>query len=150
MSPKICPRCGQPYSYLEKKRVKGSKQEYYYAVHVYKEGGKWRKRRCYLGPSVYTHVAPIQGFQLYGLMRADTERLLMYLEEIVRELRDREDSLDDEGRRRIAWLMRDLIALAGGAGRRTITGGSGGNEPAYILSHRDQPDECRGENKGEV
>jgi hypothetical protein len=50
---RICPRCGQPYSYIDSYR-RGS-QVYYAAVHLEKgeEGGRARKRKCYLGPKVY-------------------------------------------------------------------------------------------------
>jgi len=50
---RICPRCGHPYSYIDSYR-RGS-QVYYAAVHLEKseEGGRARKRKCYLGPKVY-------------------------------------------------------------------------------------------------
>ena len=93
MPEKICPRCGKPYSYIERRRVKGTNLVYYYAVHMYKEGGKWKKRRCYLGPKVYSNVAPMQGFQLFGLVERDVERLLEYLDSIIQELEDRREEL---------------------------------------------------------
>lgn len=73
---KICPRCGQHYSYIEtrtvevKSRDKSKKQNYYYAVHYEKdENGKTRRRRCYLGPNRYIYVTRLHrdlGLILYG------------------------------------------------------------------------------------
>ncbi len=110
MSEKVCPRCGQPYSYIERRTVKGSKQVYFYAVHVYKEGSKWRKKRCYLGPKLYSRVTPLQGFQLRGLIGESRQRLLDYLESIVSELERME--LDADSRRRLKDLSARLARLA--------------------------------------
>ncbi len=109
MSGKLCPRCGQPYSYLEKRRVKGTNQEYFYAVHVYKEGGRWRKRRCYLGPRLYSRVAPLQGFQLRGLLGNSVDRLLDYLESIASDLEEMD--LDEGSRRRLREVAERLLSL---------------------------------------
>ncbi len=60
---RICPRCGQPVSYIEKQR-RGN-QVYYYAVHYLgyertPDGRIHRKvRRCYLGPSTYIEVSKL-------------------------------------------------------------------------------------------
>ncbi len=110
MSEKICPRCGQPYSYIERRTIKGSKQVYFYAVHVYKEGDRWKKKRCYLGPKFYSRVTPLQGFQLRGLMGESCQRLLDYLEGIISELERME--LDSESRRRLKELSDRLVELA--------------------------------------
>jgi len=61
---KLCPRCGQPYSYIES-YTKGS-QKYYVAVHYegyQKAEGKVKKRvrKCYLGPQVYKYVEKLHG-----------------------------------------------------------------------------------------
>lgn len=106
---KVCPRCGESYSYIERKRIKGSKQEYFYAVHMHKEGGKWKKRRCYLGPKLYSRVAPLQGFQLHGLMVDHHSRLLEYLDGIISELEEAE--LDQEGMGRLRDLSLRLARL---------------------------------------
>ncbi|MFP3209386.1 MAG: hypothetical protein RXR82_06800 [Nitrososphaeria archaeon] len=45
---KICPRCGEPYAWLER-RLRGDRV-YLYAVHEHRENGARRRRRCYLGP----------------------------------------------------------------------------------------------------
>jgi len=71
----VCPRCGQPISYIERQR-RGNRF-YYYAVHY--EGyertpdGRIRKkvRRCYLGPSTYVEVSKLHadlGLTLKGLI----------------------------------------------------------------------------------
>ncbi len=106
---KICPRCGKPYSYIERRRIKGTNLVYYYAVHMYKEGDKWKKKRCYLGPKVYSNVAPMQGFQLFGLVEEDTERLLEYLDSIISELEDRREELKGKEER----ILRAIERLKG-------------------------------------
>jgi len=55
---KICPRCGLPYSYIEKRG------KYYYAVHYEQRGEKRVKRRCYLGAENYVHVSHINEIRL--------------------------------------------------------------------------------------
>ena len=82
----ICPRCGEPYSYLERRSVGG--KVYYYAVHY--EGikdGKRRYRKCYLGPDYYTYTSLLherEGLVFKGLM--DNDRLLVYLDIIINYL----------------------------------------------------------------
>ncbi|MDT7889983.1 MAG: hypothetical protein RQ885_13555 [Desulfurococcales archaeon] len=78
---KICPRCGDAYSYIEEIDVSG--RTYLYAVHYVKdESGKRRKRRCYLGPKEsYEYVSKTHEIIFYGLDRED--RYIKYLEEIV-------------------------------------------------------------------
>jgi hypothetical protein len=77
----ICPRCGQIYSYLEKRTV-GS-NTYYYAVHVIGRGKERKKRKCYLGPEkhIYGHgsISPPQS-------EINREQLAQYLPEIIEEL----------------------------------------------------------------
>jgi hypothetical protein len=48
LNDKICPRCGEPYAWLER-RLRGNRV-YLYAVHERVENGMRRRRRCYLGP----------------------------------------------------------------------------------------------------
>jgi len=77
----VCPRCGQPISYIERQR-RGD-QVYYYAVHY--EGyektpdGKIRKKvkKCYLGPHAYIEVTKLHsdiGMTLKGLIKGDREK----------------------------------------------------------------------------
>ncbi len=106
MSQRVCPKCGLPYSYLEKREVNG--RVYYYAVHYYREGGKRRKRRCYLGPKVYGYVSPIQGFPLRGMN--ELGRYLEYLEHLVVELSEAE--LSEAEAEKVIELGRKLIEVA--------------------------------------
>lgn len=79
----ICPRCGQPYSYIESHRVGG--KEYFYAVHYYREeGGKRRRKRCYLGPKEYDYVTMTherEGLMFKGLTESD--RAITYLTALI-------------------------------------------------------------------
>jgi hypothetical protein len=81
---KICPRCGESYSYIEKISI--GERSYLYAVHYYvDENGRRRKRRCYLGPvDGYEYVSKTHDITFYGLDRQD--RYIRYLEEILRLL----------------------------------------------------------------
>ncbi len=108
---RICPRCGQPVSYIEKQR-RGN-QVYYYAVHYlgYERtpDGKIRKkvRRCYLGPSTYVEVSKLHadlGLTLKGLMEEGRER--DYMEALVKSVRDR-----IRGGRLTAGEARELAAV---------------------------------------
>jgi len=78
---KVCPKCGQPYSYVEEIDIGG--RSYLYAVHYVKdENGKRKKRRCYLGPKEgYEYVSKTHDITFYGLDRED--RYIKYLEEIL-------------------------------------------------------------------
>ena len=78
---KICPKCGQPYSYVEEIDIGG--RSYLYTVHYIKdESGKRRKKRCYLGPKDgYEYVSKTHEITFYGLDRQD--RYIRYLEEII-------------------------------------------------------------------
>jgi len=83
----ICPRCGLPYSWLDR-RVVGDKV-YLYAVHVVERKGRSRKiRKCYLGPEEsYRYVSMMherEGLVLKGL--ADGDRALKYLDAIINYL----------------------------------------------------------------
>ncbi|MCD6243944.1 MAG: hypothetical protein J7J65_01755 [Candidatus Korarchaeota archaeon] len=106
---KVCPRCGQPYSYIERKEIRGTQQKYYYAVHLVKEEGKWKKKRCYLGPKVYAYATKIQGFQLYGLM--ETKRLIEYLEDITQEILSRANKLTEDDIKRVRRIREMLNSL---------------------------------------
>jgi hypothetical protein len=78
---KVCPKCGQPYSYIEEIDIGG--RLYLYAVHYVKdESGKRKKKRCYLGPKDgYEYVSKTHDIIFYGLDRED--RYMTYLEEIL-------------------------------------------------------------------
>jgi hypothetical protein len=78
---KVCPKCGEPYSYIEEIDIGG--RSYLYAVHYVKdESGKRKKKRCYLGPKEgYEYVSKTHDIIFYGLDRQD--RYIRYLEEIL-------------------------------------------------------------------
>jgi len=107
----ICPRCGQPISYIERQR-RGN-QVYYYAVHYlgYERGPDDRihkkVKRCYLGPEAYIEVSKLHsdlGLTLKGLMEEGRER--DYMEALVRSVRDR-----IRGGRLTAGEARELAAV---------------------------------------
>jgi len=106
------PRCGQPYRYLERRKIGGN--IYYYAVHYegYERGPDGRPRpklrRCYLGPNVYIEVSKLHadlGLTLKGLIEEGREK--DYMEALVRSVRDRIRSgrLTAEGARELAALF---------------------------------------------
>jgi len=89
VSQRICPRCGEPFSYIKRRVVNG--RVYLYAVHyqgyVKGEKGKVRKitRECYLGPKDrYVHASTThekEGLRLKGL--GDSRRLPEYLDKLL-------------------------------------------------------------------
>jgi len=90
----ICPRCGQPISYIERQR-RGN-QVYYYAVHYlgYERGPDDRihkkVKRCYLGPEAYIEVSKLHadlGLKLKGLMESGRERY--YINALVEAIEER-------------------------------------------------------------
>jgi len=98
---KICPRCGEPISWFERRAV--GNRIYVYAVHVttVREGGRVKRkvRKCYLGPEdSYEYVSKLhkkEGLVLKGLVSSKRaidylDALIRYLEsvEISRELRE--------------------------------------------------------------
>jgi len=102
---RVCPRCGEPISYIERRKI-GS-HIYLYAVHYegYERGphGKVRPRlrRCYLGPAdnpvvsvSYTAAEPQAGSvydrlsALTGLSADEIERQIKELLEAERRLRE--------------------------------------------------------------
>ena len=108
----ICPRCGQPISYIERQR-RGN-QVYYYAVHYlgYERGPDDRihkkVKRCYLGPAEYIEVSKLHadlGLTLKGLMEEGRER--GYMEALARSVRDRMRGgrLTAEGARELAAVL---------------------------------------------
>ena len=108
----ICPRCGQPISYIERQR-RGN-QVYYYAVHYlgYERGPDDRihkkVKRCYLGPEAYIEVSKLHadlGLTLKGLIEEGRER--DYMEALVKSVRDRMRGgrLTAEGARELAAVL---------------------------------------------
>jgi len=95
----VCPRCGQPISYIERQR-RGNRV-YYYAVHY--EGyertpdGRIRKkvRRCYLGPDKYVltnKVLAVAGLHVKSLAQQLTEDkplIASQLEELAKVIEEK-------------------------------------------------------------
>ena len=90
----VCPRCGQPVSYIERHRRNG--HVYYYAVHYlgYERAPDGRVlkrlRKCYLGPEAYTEVSRTHGdlgLTFRGLLEGGRE--LEYLEGLVAAIEGR-------------------------------------------------------------
>jgi hypothetical protein len=79
---KICPKCNQPYSYVEERRI--GNNVYYYVVHYFKAKGKQKKRYCYLGPKSYVNVARTHedlGLSFKG--QIENNRAIAYLRQIL-------------------------------------------------------------------
>jgi uncharacterized C2H2 Zn-finger protein len=86
---KVCPRCGQPYSYIESYRR--GQQTYYVAVHYEgyekvegKKRVKKKVRKCYLGPQTYKYVEKLHELGLSGAV--DRERFKRYFRELLDEV----------------------------------------------------------------
>jgi len=115
----VCPRCGQPVSYIERQR-RGNRF-YYFAVHY--EGyertpdGRIRKKvkRCYLGPAEYIEVSKLHadlGLTLKGLIEEGRERdYINALAEAI-EARLREGRLRPEEALELARRLDRLAELA--------------------------------------
>jgi hypothetical protein len=107
----ICPRCGQPFNYFERREQGGN--VYILCVHVTKEGGKRHYRKCYLGPeSQYLYVTQMhreENLVFRGLMSYD--RAIEYLKRIAEYLRGQD--LSDEERKLLARTAKELIEISG-------------------------------------
>jgi hypothetical protein len=83
---RICPRCGRPYDWVERRKVRtgpNTYRYYYYAVHLDRETR--RRDVCYLGPvDGYSHGA-VTHQDVGGLEGLDSrwERNLYYLENLL-------------------------------------------------------------------
>jgi len=108
---KICPRCGQKYSYIERRSV--GDQVYLYAVHYLKVEGKRKVRKCYLGPeSSYIYVSKMHEFTLRGPL--DKKRVLRYLSSLLDIIVLRKDELDQKTKSEIIEkLLRTIESLGG-------------------------------------
>jgi len=90
---KVCPKCGEPISYIERRRIGG--HVYIYAVHYYgyerTPDGKVRRkiRKCYLGPEAYTYVSRTLGVPFRGLAAGEAGALVDYVEAVARSLEER-------------------------------------------------------------
>jgi hypothetical protein len=85
METKICPRCNEPYSYVEKRVVHD--RIYYYAVHIRIVSDKRKIKKCYLGAKEYYYVKKLHEdseLNLTGIFEKD--RYLQYLDQILYSL----------------------------------------------------------------
>jgi len=113
---KICPRCGEPYSWIEKRRVvrvvggRRCEYEYFYAVHEYREGGKRKIKKCYLGPDAYKYVSlthkPREGLTFSGLM--DSDRAIKYFYSLMSYIERAADEIDPKQLRALAKNAREF------------------------------------------
>jgi len=80
---KICPRCGEHYTYLEKRQI-GS-NTYLYAVHVHKVNKKRKIKKCYLGPETAYIYANTFNYRILTVRSplADNSADIKYLAELV-------------------------------------------------------------------
>jgi hypothetical protein len=128
----VCPRCGQPVSYIEKHRRNG--HVYYYAVHYlgYERAPDGRVvkrlRKCYLGPEAYTEVSRTHGdlgLTFRGLLEGGRE--LEYLEGLVAAIEAKLDSGQASPDRALAERLEVLAGrLTRLAERLRERGASGG------------------------
>jgi len=118
---RICPRCGEPFSYLKRRVVNG--RVYLYAVHYLgytRENDRIKKitRECYLGPEdKYIHASTThekEGLRLKGL--GDSRRFLEYLDKLL-EYAVRGD-LDPVLRREVARRLEKALAELGQSSRQ--------------------------------
>jgi hypothetical protein len=120
---RICPRCGQPYNWLETKTMHG--RRYLFAVHVI----NGVRKSCYLGPEDgYVHAARTHPFLQLSAFRAnpreELERRLRYIEENAQSL-PKLVSTEEDRRRVLEVLDRVRRIFEGGAGQSTDPGGGG-------------------------
>jgi len=126
----VCPRCGQPISYIEKHRRNG--HVYYYAVHYLgyeraPDGRVLKKlKKCYLGPDLYSYVSGTHGdlgLTFRGL--AERGRELEYLEGLVAAIEAKLDSgqASPDLAGRLEGLAGRLARLAERVRERAVSGG---------------------------
>ena len=133
----ICPRCGQPYRYIEKRKI--GNNIYYYAVHYegYDRGPNGRPRpklrRCYLGPNAYIEVTKTHsniGLMLKGLIEEGRE--MDYINALAEalEARLKDGKLKPEEALELAESLERLAELA----RRLKDFATAGQKPEELES----------------
>jgi len=134
--PKVCPRCGQPYNFIERKRVGG--RVYLLAVHM--EAG--RRVRHYLGPEG-EYVLGRVGHEFLGDAwleltgpgpdpGRELERRIAYLRQAARAVAEAARATADLERAEGALeeALEELRARRGATGRGEGVRGIGGTTPA--------------------
>ncbi|MEM3145524.1 MAG: hypothetical protein QW332_06020, partial [Thermoproteota archaeon] len=107
---KFCPRCEQPYSYVEKR--KKNNHTYFYAVHITKIDGKRHFHKCYLGAETYDYVQRMHPEMIGSLTgMVDKERYIKYLESIIDAVSEME--LEEEQSRQVIKILEEGIEKLG-------------------------------------
>ena len=103
---RFCPRCQNPYSYIEKRKKNG--HVYCYSVHETRIDGKRHVHKCYLGAEEYTYVKMMHPEMLEKLSGMhDNERYIRYLEDIIKLLEQR---ITEEGQaNRVKNILREGV-----------------------------------------
>jgi len=93
---KICPRCGEPFTYLEK-RTRGN-NVYLYCVHESRKGGKRTIRKCYIGPEEgYIHGSLFnRGILMLRSPLVDQRADIKYALDVLRYLKENSGLTPDE------------------------------------------------------
>jgi len=80
---KICPRCGEHYTYIEKRKI--GNNVYVYCVHVHKHNGKRNIKKCYLGPETAYIYANTFNYKIIMVRSplADNSADIKYLAELA-------------------------------------------------------------------
>jgi RNA polymerase-binding transcription factor DksA len=91
---RVCPRCGRPIDWLERRVRNG--HVYIYAYHYVKdENGKRKVKKCYLGPEKYDYtnrVLATAGIQVKSLaqqLMEDRPLIASQLEELVKAVEEK-------------------------------------------------------------
>ena len=109
--PEVCPRCGLPIKRMVVREI--GRRKYVYAVHYVEEGGKKKKKQCYLGPlDRYVYVTKLHedvGLELKGAWQPG--RVLDYLEELLNIIRYSISEIPPERREILKHLLQELLEL---------------------------------------
>ncbi len=91
---RVCPRCGLPIDFLERKRVRN--QVYLYAWHYLRgPDGRRQIKRCYLGPEKYVHAnrllaaAGLHVKSLAQQLMEDRPLVVSQLEELAKAIEEK-------------------------------------------------------------
>ena len=109
--PEVCPRCGLKIDRVLTRKI--GNRYYVYAVHYVEEGGKKKKKQCYLGPADhYKYVSRLHedvGLLLVGAWK--TDRVIDYLEELLNIIRYSISEIPPERREILKHLLQELLEL---------------------------------------
>jgi hypothetical protein len=115
---RICPICGQKISYIERKKI--HEKFYLYCVHVKREAGKRKTKRCYLGPEARLKAPP--PIKIASLSGEEISRPIIEQIEISKELL--EDILMYYDKRRTTKMTKERKARAVEAFRKVFSKGT--------------------------